>query len=103
MSFCMVDLSTKLFALATACEVLARRIVHRSPHDRLNVIMSTRFRHRQLDGDLSDMSSALELAIDSQWWAQSLQYSSAACDTCVYSTIFLSSSEAQDGKHSLAL
>lgn len=40
--------------------------------------MSTRFKHRESDGDESDMSSALELAIDTN---------------C---TIFLSSSEAQD-------
>ena len=52
---------------AIACEVLARRIVHQAPPDRLTCIMSTRFKHRQIDGDDSDMSSALELAIDSRW------------------------------------
>ncbi|KAJ7682507.1 calcium activated cation channel [Mycena polygramma] len=68
---------------ATACEVLARRIVHMAPPDALNRIMSTRFQHIQVDGDMSDMSSALEMAID------------AHC------TIFLSSSEAQDVVNSL--
>ncbi|KAG6910952.1 hypothetical protein DXG01_006006 [Tephrocybe rancida] len=63
---------------ATACEVLARRIVHMSPPERLRSIMSSRFKHRQVDGDESDMSSALEVAIDS------------------HCTIFLSSNEAQE-------
>ncbi|KAL1723466.1 hypothetical protein EV715DRAFT_190734 [Schizophyllum commune] len=66
------------YGRAIACEVLARRIVHLSPPDRIRVVMSTRFRHLESDGDESDMSSALELAIDTN---------------C---TIFLSSSEAQD-------
>jgi hypothetical protein len=52
---------------AIACEALARRIVHASPPDRLHSLMSARFKHRQLDGDLSEMSSALEMAIDSHW------------------------------------
>jgi hypothetical protein len=63
---------------ATACEVLARRIVHLAPPETLNAIMSTRFQHIQADGDKSDTSSALEMAIDS------------------HCTIFLSSTEAQD-------
>ncbi|RDB19925.1 Calcium channel YVC1 [Hypsizygus marmoreus] len=63
---------------AIACEVLARKIVHISPPDRLTAIMSSRFRHIQVDGDTSDMSSALEMAIDS------------------HCSIFLSSSEAQE-------
>ncbi|KAL1735896.1 hypothetical protein EV714DRAFT_267440 [Schizophyllum commune] len=66
------------YGRAIACEVLARRIVHLSPPDRIRVVMSTRFKHLESDGDESDMSSALELAIDTN---------------C---TIFLSSSEAQD-------
>lgn len=53
--------------LAIACEVLARRIVHLVEPDRLRAIMSTRYRHRQVDGDLSEMSSALEMAIDQHW------------------------------------
>ena len=55
--------------IAIACEVLARRIVHLSPPDRIRVVMSTRFRHLESDGDESDMSSALELAIDTNWYA----------------------------------
>ncbi|KAF9057937.1 calcium activated cation channel [Panaeolus papilionaceus] len=65
-------------ARATACEVLARRIVHLTEPGRIKDIMSTRFKHRQIDGDESEMSSALEMAIDQ------------------HCTIFLSSSEAQD-------
>ncbi|KAI0276307.1 hypothetical protein BGY98DRAFT_1090269 [Russula aff. rugulosa BPL654] len=61
---------------AIACEVLARRIVHNSPSDRIPSIMSSRYRHLQRDGDI-EFSSAIELAIDS------------------HCTIFLSSSEAQ--------
>ncbi|KAF7352544.1 hypothetical protein MVEN_01219700 [Mycena venus] len=68
---------------AAACEVLARRIVHIAPPETLNAIMSTRFQHIQVDGDKSDMSSALEMAIDS------------------HCTIFLSSTEAQDLVNSL--
>nr|GAT53044.1 predicted protein [Mycena chlorophos] len=63
---------------ATACEVIARRIVHMAPPESLNEFMSNRFQHIQADGDKSDMSSALEMAIDS------------------HCTIFLSSTEAQD-------
>ncbi|KAI0346876.1 calcium activated cation channel [Trametopsis cervina] len=63
---------------ATACEVLARRIVHVTPPDRITPVLSTRYTHRELDGDRSDKSSALEMAIDS------------------HCTIFLSSTEAQD-------
>ncbi|KDR83970.1 hypothetical protein GALMADRAFT_236519 [Galerina marginata CBS 339.88] len=63
---------------ATACEVLARRIVHLAEPDRIRAIMSTRYQHRQIDGDESEMSSALEMAIDQ------------------HCTIFLSSSEAQE-------
>ncbi|PBK69758.1 hypothetical protein ARMSODRAFT_935567 [Armillaria solidipes] len=66
------------YGRAIACEVLARKIVHQSPPDRINAFMSTRFKHRQIDGDESDMTSALEMAID------------------LHCTIFLSSTEAQD-------
>ncbi|KZW04355.1 hypothetical protein EXIGLDRAFT_663857 [Exidia glandulosa HHB12029] len=62
---------------ATACEVLARRIVHLLEPDRLMTVMSTRFRYLENDGDPSSPSSALESAIDQ------------------HCTIFLSSSEAQ--------
>ncbi|KAI0638379.1 hypothetical protein C8Q77DRAFT_1154034 [Trametes polyzona] len=63
---------------ATACEVLARRVVHQAPPEKISAIMSSRFRHREIDGDVSGRVSALEMAIDS------------------HCTIFLSSSEAQD-------
>ncbi|AAW41031.2 calcium activated cation channel, putative [Cryptococcus deneoformans JEC21] len=62
---------------ATAAEVLARRIVHNLPIDKLESVMSTRYRYRESDGDESAPSSALETAIDQ------------------HGTIFLSSSEAQ--------
>ncbi|KAI5124740.1 hypothetical protein M0805_005375 [Coniferiporia weirii] len=65
------------YCRAIACEVLARRIVHGAPSDRLTSIMSTRYRHLEWDGERSDLSSALELAIDT------------------HCTVFLSSSEAQ--------
>ncbi|KAJ3505660.1 hypothetical protein NLJ89_g7303 [Agrocybe chaxingu] len=63
---------------AVACEVLARRIVHLAEPDKIKDIMAKRFQHRQIDGDESEMSSALEMAIDQ------------------HCTIFLSSSEAQE-------
>ncbi|KAH9179551.1 calcium activated cation channel [Lactarius sanguifluus] len=62
---------------AIACEVLARRIVHKSPGDRVPALLSSRYKHCQSDGGI-EVSSAIELAIDS------------------HCTIFLSSSEAQD-------
>lgn len=49
---------------ATACEVLARRIVHTLSPDRLDSVMSSRFRYREHDGDISAPTSALETAID---------------------------------------
>lgn len=49
---------------ATAAEVLARRIVHNLPIDKLESIMSTRYRYRESDGDESAPSSALEIAAD---------------------------------------
>lgn len=52
---------------AVACEVLARRVIHQAPPDRVTPMMSTRFRHREVDGDLSEKASALEMAIDSHW------------------------------------
>ncbi|KZT29239.1 hypothetical protein NEOLEDRAFT_1174961 [Neolentinus lepideus HHB14362 ss-1] len=66
------------FGRAIACEVIARKIIHQAPSDRLKSIMSTRFQIQETDGDVSEMTSALELAIDS------------------HCTIFLSSTEAQD-------
>jgi len=58
---------TPMYRPAIACEVLARRIVHLAEPDRIKTLMSTRFRHRQVDGDESETSSALELAIDQHW------------------------------------
>lgn len=49
---------------AKACEVLARRIVHNLSQDRLESVMSTRFRYRESDGDVSAATSCLETAID---------------------------------------
>ncbi|KAM5535497.1 hypothetical protein V8D89_010834 [Ganoderma adspersum] len=63
---------------ATACEVLARRVVHAAPPEKVSTIMCVRYRHKEIDGDISGRTSALETAIDS------------------HCTIFLSSSEAQD-------
>ena len=57
-----------LCVLATACEVLARRIVHLAEPEKIKNIMSNRYLHRQVDGDESEMSSALELAIDQHWY-----------------------------------
>jgi hypothetical protein len=55
------------YGRAIACEVLARRVVHMSPPDRLNDIMSTRFSYLEWNGEKSDLSTALELAIDTHW------------------------------------
>ncbi|KLO16355.1 calcium activated cation channel [Schizopora paradoxa] len=52
------------FGRAIACEVLSRRILHKAPTDRHIGIMSMRYRHLSRDGEYSDMTSALELAID---------------------------------------
>ncbi|KAI6047511.1 hypothetical protein EDC04DRAFT_2864568 [Pisolithus marmoratus] len=49
---------------AVACEVLARRIVHQSPPDKIIPMVTTRYRYRHADGDISVASSALEIAID---------------------------------------
>ena len=55
-------------SVATACEVLARRIIHVSPPDRITSMLSTRYTHKEVDGDNSDKTSALEMAIDSHWY-----------------------------------
>ena len=60
------------FGRAIACEVLARRVVHICPQDRRDALMSTRFRDRESDGDDTEFSTALELAIDSYWYFFSL-------------------------------
>ncbi|KAH9948400.1 hypothetical protein B0H21DRAFT_690173 [Amylocystis lapponica] len=69
------------FGRAIACEVLARRVVHQAPPDRLTTMMSSRYKYREVDGDVSEMASALEVAIDS------------------HCTIFLSSTESQAGQY----
>ncbi|EMD37252.1 hypothetical protein CERSUDRAFT_105290 [Gelatoporia subvermispora B] len=62
---------------AAACAMLARRIIHNAPPERITSMMCTRFQRRNTDGHISKKTSALEAAIDS------------------HCTIFLSSSEAQ--------
>jgi hypothetical protein len=52
---------------AMACEVLARRIIHLTEPDNIKSVMSMRYKYRQMDGDESEMSNALELAIDQHW------------------------------------
>lgn len=56
-----------LYFIAIACEVLARRVIHRAAPEKIHTMMSTRFVHREVDGDESDRLSAIELAIDSHW------------------------------------
>ena len=55
---------------AMACEVLARRIVHLAEPDRIKSVMSMRYKHRQIDGEESEICNALELAIDQHWYFQ---------------------------------
>jgi hypothetical protein len=54
-------------SIALACEVLARRIVHQTPRERLAYMMSNRYQTVDWDGDESNLVSALELAVDSHW------------------------------------
>ncbi|KIJ56958.1 hypothetical protein M422DRAFT_23093 [Sphaerobolus stellatus SS14] len=68
---------------AVACEVLARRIVHQIDPSRLQSVMSTRYRYREANGDVSTPSSVLEYAVDQD------------------SVIFLSSNECQLAMDSL--
>lgn len=60
-------ISNSIYVTAIACEVLARRVIHRSPPEKIHSMMSTRFTHREVDGDESDRLSAIELGIDSHW------------------------------------
>jgi hypothetical protein len=76
---------------ATACEVLARRIVHNLPAGRLEAVMSTRFRYRESDGDASAATSALETAIDQHCTVSPLPCDGSDTDE----QVFLSSTEAQ--------
>lgn len=65
-------LSQRFIALnsdvAVACEVLARSVVHASPRERLASIMSSRYKFTEDDAEHPVMSSALELAIDQNWF-----------------------------------
>jgi len=63
-----VHLSMSSSLSAVACEVLARKIVHLFPRDKLTDVMSTRYQHLQSDGDVSDPASALEMSIDQHWY-----------------------------------
>lgn len=60
-----------------ACEVIARRTVQLFPPERQHIVLSTRYTHIELDGDVSLPLSAIELASDE------------------HCPIFLSSGEAQ--------
>lgn len=51
-----------------ACEVIARRIIHLTEPDSIKSVMSMRYKYRQIDGEESEMSNALELAIDQDWY-----------------------------------
>lgn len=51
---------------AIACEVLARRILRKLPHERLKDVLSTRHKWVQSDGTPSAPMCALELAIDQE-------------------------------------
>ena len=56
------------YCAAIACEVLARRVVHLAPSDKTVSMLSTRFRFKEVDEDISEKASALELAVDSHWY-----------------------------------
>jgi hypothetical protein len=85
---------------AMACEVLARRIIHLTEPDNLKSVMSMRYKYRQMDGDESEMSNALELAIDQHWYFYTSNSSILMTKTRLfYSTVFLSSSESQEGEN----
>jgi hypothetical protein len=50
-----------------ACEVLARRIIHNAPRERLTYMMSNRYQALDWDGDESEPMSTLEMAVDAHW------------------------------------
>ena len=80
-----------------ACEVIARRLIHLTDPDNIKTVMSLRYKYRQMDGDESEMS---ELAIHQHWYLYTSNSSIMMTKTrFFYSTIFLSSSEAQEGKN----
>jgi hypothetical protein len=41
--------------------------MHQAPRERLSYMMSNRYQAVDWDGDESDLTSALEIAIDSHW------------------------------------
>ena len=84
--------------LAIACEVLARRVVHLAPPDKTVSMLSTRFRFKEIDEDISEKASALELAVDSHWSVHEFYPLPFYAHLHECSTIFLSSTEAQDGE-----
>lgn len=54
---------------AVACEVLARRIVHQTPLDKVIPMLTNRYRYAEGDGEISEASSTLEVAIDNHWFS----------------------------------
>ena len=64
----------------------------------LSTVMSTRFRHREWDGDKSNLSSALEAAIDQHWYVIHIISLFDYLYLHPLSSIFLSSTEAQYGR-----
>ncbi|GJJ07175.1 hypothetical protein Clacol_001375 [Clathrus columnatus] len=49
---------------ATACEIIARKLIHIVGPERLASIMSTRYRYRDNEGNISSPSSVFEFAVD---------------------------------------
>lgn len=70
------------YYVATACEVLARRVVHQAPSDKTVLMLSTRFRFKEVDEGVSEKASALELAIDSHWYAHASRPPTQDLHTC---------------------
>ena len=79
--------------------MIARRVIHEAPPEKITIMLSTRFRHQELDGDVSEKANALEVAIDSHWSVYSCVCLAREwkINMSSVSTVFLSSSEAQDG------
>ncbi|KAG9317378.1 hypothetical protein JVU11DRAFT_1577 [Chiua virens] len=65
---------------AVACEVIARKVVHQTPLDKVVGLVTNRYRYRENDGEISEASSTLEVAVEN------------------HCTIFLSCNEVQDDK-----
>lgn len=45
-------------------------MVHQAPSDKTVLMLSTRFRFKEVDEGVSEKASALELAIDSHWYVR---------------------------------